>query len=200
MIQNGSAILDLFFILSGFVICNAYGGKISTGREFFDFMWLRLGRLYPMHLLMLFVFVGIEIAKYVAEVGFGLVAVKSAFVINNGYSFLTNALLIHSLGVHDSVTYNFPSWTISVEFATYIVFGTLLLLVRKTRWVLAISVVLIGASVTVLILVDASSRPHEVSYDYGFFRCVEGFFIGVLLCHIYKAVTAKHPGLASRHQ
>lgn len=40
----GFVAVDLFFILSGFVLCHAYGGRLSFG----NFMMARLIRLYPM--------------------------------------------------------------------------------------------------------------------------------------------------------
>lgn len=43
--------VDLFFILSGFVLSHAYGRKISEGLRAFEFMALRLIRLYPVYIL-----------------------------------------------------------------------------------------------------------------------------------------------------
>jgi peptidoglycan/LPS O-acetylase OafA/YrhL len=44
--------VDLFFVMSGFVIATAYGGKLANGRLVFrDFMVVRLIRLYPLFFL-----------------------------------------------------------------------------------------------------------------------------------------------------
>src|SRR5580700_6668773 len=63
--RNGYLMLDLFFVLSGFVICHNYGRKIGNTGDVGHFMFLRFGRLYPLHLFCLIVFLGIEVAKYI---------------------------------------------------------------------------------------------------------------------------------------
>lgn len=48
---TGLFAVDLFFVMSGFVIAHAYGEKLRRGMTFFDFVRIRLIRLYPMYLL-----------------------------------------------------------------------------------------------------------------------------------------------------
>src|SRR6266496_1761059 len=72
--QNGALMVDFFFVLSGFVIAHSYGGKLRSFTENVRFLFLRIGRLYPLHLAFLLVFLGIEVAKFVAEKKLGLVA------------------------------------------------------------------------------------------------------------------------------
>src|ERR1700722_20952622 len=62
-VRNGYLMVDFFFVLSGFVICHSYGGKIESFQSFSRFIWLRLGRLYPLHVALLFVFLGFEFSK-----------------------------------------------------------------------------------------------------------------------------------------
>jgi peptidoglycan/LPS O-acetylase OafA/YrhL len=42
--------VDLFFLLSGFVICHAYEARLSAGKSFGRFVLARLVRLYPLYL------------------------------------------------------------------------------------------------------------------------------------------------------
>ena len=58
--SNGALMVDFFFVLSGFVICHSYGDRLLNLRDFGRFLWLRLGRLYPLHFALLMVFVLIE--------------------------------------------------------------------------------------------------------------------------------------------
>lgn len=60
---NGGLMVDLFFVLSGFVICHNYSQKIRSLKNIGRFMFLRLGRLFPLHFFFLLVFLGVEIAK-----------------------------------------------------------------------------------------------------------------------------------------
>ena len=51
--RPGSSYLavDLFFVLSGFVLAHAYDQKIARGMGTIDFMRIRLIRLYPIYCL-----------------------------------------------------------------------------------------------------------------------------------------------------
>ena len=42
--------VDLFFIISGIVIANAYYGRISDIESYLEFLRRRIARLYPLHL------------------------------------------------------------------------------------------------------------------------------------------------------
>jgi len=181
LIRNGYLMVDFFFVLSGFVICHSYGTRLATGRDVAEFIWIRLGRLYPLHLILLFVFLGIEIAKYLAERNYGLVANKGAFTSNNTFAFLSNLLLVQALGFHEKATYNLPAWSISTEFYTYILFAAILVLLRTRVAVLSMSSGLILASVAL----DSGGLAHNM------FRCIEGFFAGVIACHFYVALSQR---------
>ena len=51
-ILNGAYLaVDLFFLLSGFVLAHAYGKKLEDGLPRTRFMAIRLIRLYPLHFL-----------------------------------------------------------------------------------------------------------------------------------------------------
>ena len=41
--------VDMFFALSGFVLCHAYGRRLGNGGEGLRFAWMRLARLWPLH-------------------------------------------------------------------------------------------------------------------------------------------------------
>lgn len=175
LINNSYLFVDLFFVLSGFVMAYAYGDKITRGLGFGQYVALRLGRLYPLHLFTLMLWVPyILIKQYLYEGGFGG---TSQLDENNLYTFTTNLLLIHGMGINDSLSWNHPSWSISTEFFAYIVFfATAITIDRAQRpWVpLALSVGLY--SVIFLVI-----QPHELdlTYDHGFIRCLAAFYLGV---------------------
>ncbi|WP_409190084.1 acyltransferase family protein [Bradyrhizobium sp. RDM4] len=47
-VQSSYLAVDFFFILSGFVIGNAYASKLNGGMTPVAFMWVRLVRLWPL--------------------------------------------------------------------------------------------------------------------------------------------------------
>src|SRR5687768_850652 len=104
-ISNSDLFVDFFFVLSGFVIAFNYQ-FISTGEQLGTFYKKRFFRLYPLHFVVLLLFVGIEFSKHFAS---GYVHVnKVDNTSNNLITFLTNLFLINSVkvpGVHE-VTWN----------------------------------------------------------------------------------------------
>jgi len=182
--RNGYLMVDLFFVLSGFVICHNYGQKIGQAKDVGHFMFLRFGRLYPLHLFCLTVFLGMEVAKYIGELKFHFVpSASSAFSTNNTSSFIANLLLIQSFCPSAKVTFNAPSWSISTEFYTYLVFAIVVLASPKRKSVLIISACL--ALLTASLLIYSGVSGMDVSAGWSFVRCMLGFFTGVLAYHVY---------------
>lgn len=177
-IRNAAVMVDLFFVLSGFVICHSYGRHISSGRELVRFMWLRLGRVYPLHFALLLVFVGFEVLKYVGEGTIGLTPNAPAFTHNDFQALLPNLLLIQSLGVLNDLHFNYPSWSISLEFYTYLLFGLVVVFVRSRIGLVLVSAILISLGIWLLLLLGETDLG--ASFEYGYFRSVAGFFVGVL--------------------
>ncbi|MEO6080789.1 MAG: acyltransferase [Steroidobacteraceae bacterium] len=167
LVSNASYMVDLFFVLSGFVIALNYAERIKTWDDAWSFQVKRFWRLYPLRLVMLLVFAAIECLKL-----FWANNESPAFMHNDGEAFVNNLLLTQSLYLPDT-TFNYPAWSISTEFYAYAVFGLLVLLGRFFIPA-AISIVLIAGAILLL--------PPD--YQVMFPRCLYAFFIGVLA---YKA-------------
>jgi len=182
--RNGYLMVDLFFVLSGFVICYNYGQKIGNAKDIGHFMFLRFGRLYPLHLFCLIAFLCIEIAKYIGELKFHLVPYAStAFSINSTSSFIANLLLIQTLCPFANMTFNGPSWSISAEFYTYLIFALVILAAPKRKSVLIVSGLLVLVTAFLLIFFGVSSLTELTGWS--LLRCILGFFMGVLAFHTY---------------
>ena len=68
------------------MICLSYKDRLSSISSLKEFQKRRFWRLYPLHLLMLIVFFGIECAKYLADFYFGFNHWKSAAIIHGVYA------------------------------------------------------------------------------------------------------------------
>src|ERR1700730_13983011 len=98
-IRNGYYMVDLFFVLSGFVMNLNYCDRLHGVRDLARFQFLRLGRLYPVHLLFLLLAVLTAAATSIASIAFVLkIPSGSAFKDATLGSFTEQLLLIHSLG------------------------------------------------------------------------------------------------------
>ena len=183
--------VDFFFVLSGFVIAHAYAGKISTRQDLVAFVIRRFGRLWPLHFALLIFVLGAALIKFTARgMGAGIEITSNAN--NTPYSFLTNLLFLHSFGLHDTVTWNTPSWSISAEFLTNLMFGVAFLLAPWGRIPVALALAAVGA-VDLLVF---SEKNIDTSAQFGLFRCMYGFFIGYVIYRI--AVAEGMPSLRGR--
>jgi peptidoglycan/LPS O-acetylase OafA/YrhL len=182
--DNAGLMVDFFFVLSGFVMALSYQDKIRSLTHVYLFQARRFLRLYPLHVLMLIVFLGIEALKYLAEIKVGLLPNNPAFEKNDLWSFIQNLFLIQNL-VSPDFSWNFPSWSISSEFCTYLIFAfAVLLSFGRTRQLVVMSLVLSSLSFFYLIY-DLALLPNN-----GVIRCTYGFFLGVVIYNF----TVSHRG------
>jgi peptidoglycan/LPS O-acetylase OafA/YrhL len=118
-----------FFILSGYVLTLNYNNKIYDIDGLKIFIKKRFLRLYPLHFFFLIIFIILEYLKYFINLNFNLEINSQIFLENNIYSALTNLLLINTL--NDYLSFNSPSWAVSAEFLSSIIFGLFLLIFKK---------------------------------------------------------------------
>lgn len=169
LVRNSWLLVDFFFVLSGFVITHAYHDKLARGGAVSSFAIRRFFRLWPLHVAVLAAFIALELYRYAAT-GTGFTGERSLFAI------FTNLALIQSLGLHNMLTWNTPSWAVSTEFWTYIVFALIAFIAGRFRvW---LSLILIAASVAILAL--HSRYGMRETFDWGIARCFYGFFLGSL--------------------
>ena len=194
-INEAFVIIDLFFALSGFLMFYLYQNSLNEPSDVASFLKKRVARLYPLHLFMLFVFIGFSCARLLAH-EFGLAVHEAGETLpfhkgaSEGWmSVLHHLTLTHSIGLQDSLTFNYPSWTISVEFFTYIFFAALMLWARPSKvWHYGLLALGIAA---IFSLLSALKPNMDITYDLGFLRCLAGFFIGGIAAYVFKQISAR---------
>ena len=173
----GGPFVDYFFVLSGFVIGYTYDERIEDLRSAGTFMIRRFGRLWPLHAALLALYILLEFVALVVERHLGNFAAHPAFTGDKSpHAIVTNLLLVQSLGLEDMFTWNSPSWSVSVEFWTYVVFAALVLTAGSRRAIAA--GVLLAAGMLGCIL---GGYYMDGTVGFGFFRCIYGFFLGYLV-------------------
>lgn len=126
--------VDLFFVLSGYILCHVYATRMSTGIKpvLADYAVARFARIYPLHAATLLLMLGAGAAA--AHMGTSPSA--------SGYS-VTSAvlsLLLVSEWV-GAVAPNPSAWSISVEFANYLLFPWLVPVLARARRLAPLAVV-----------------------------------------------------------
>jgi peptidoglycan/LPS O-acetylase OafA/YrhL len=177
-ITNGYLAVDLFFIMSGLVIAANYSTKIADARSSLRFMVLRFFRLYPLHVVMLGMFVGLECCKLVAQYTFGVVPEHMPFTGGQSYrSLIANIFLVHGLGLWWRGGWNGPSWSISCEFFVYALFAVATLVGLTRNRMCAVAGAIITAATYAYIALTRDTL--NVVFGLGIVRCLIGFFWGV---------------------
>ncbi len=165
--------VELFFVLSGFVIFSTYGSRIINFEKAAQFQFLRFGRLYPIHLTFLLLFVGFEILKllFISNP----VSPPFSVGISGPREFLENITLTHALGFSSKPdSFNSPSWSISTEFYTYLIFAFIALIFSRRQ------VYVHAALLTLLVVLLVADLP-ALSDFFRFMTCLAGFSTGCLV-------------------
>ncbi len=186
-------LVDLFFVLSGMVmsLSSVEGefGRFSLR----DFMMRRLARVYPLHIVMLAANLLFRLLRISLVMAGLVVAAPAAFEVNNSYSFLLNVFLLHSMGFIDYLSWNAPSWSISVEFYTYLAFGLVVLLAQRVRSLslfYALSGLIALGSLAIIVFV-LDKRSLGLQTDFGILRCFVSFFLGVLTVRVVRRLPGR---------
>ena len=113
----GHMAVPAFFMLSGFVLSHNYAARFAVLRraEVLRFLWLRLGRIYPVH-----------VATLLAVAAMVWVSGRAGYQLTDaGYTtgdFVRNVFLVHTWVPDFRLNWNYPSWSISSEWFAYLLF------------------------------------------------------------------------------
>jgi len=126
-IDKGYLGVDLFFILSGFILCHVYRAAVEEGRfDYTQFLWNRLARVYPLHLATL---VGMGVMAFSAmRLGF---KVDPNILVWS--SLPANLSLTQAWGLAPTASWNHPSWSISAEWFAYLTFPVFALVALRLK-------------------------------------------------------------------
>lgn len=176
--------VPLFFVLSGFVIHTAYAPRINSPGALVRFQVLRFWRLYPVHLLLLALYLILECIRYIAVNNLAVQDVRlPPFSQNNVTALMQQIFLIQAIGpTGNAQTFNGPAWSISVEFYTYLVFGFMVLICR--RWLMF--------SLVVLMISGLALLAQDTGFE-NLLTCIIGFSIGALISALTKNWSPRIP-------
>jgi len=191
LITKGYLWVDFFFILSGFIICHIYGEQLSGNLHFSnikEYIISRFFRIYPLHLFTLFLLIG-------------FVVIVSAFapsLIDESWklyfdwqALISNVFLTNAMNQHTYLSWNIVSWSIGAEWWTYIYGIGLLYFVgnKSEKYMIAITILsIIGLF---LLVYFYPNNNLDITYDFGFLRCLFEFSLGVMSYKVFKLELGK---------
>lgn len=193
-VRGSYLFVDFFFVLSGFIITHSSRDRLRRPGGVASFVIRRFGRLWPLHFAMLMIFVVAVFSIHGIAISLGFESSPKEFRhINDLQSFISSFFLLHGMGTTDGLSWNHPSWSISVEFWVYLVFAAIMTMVRS-RITLA-SAAVMGAGLGAILLL--SDNFIRVTYNYGFFRGLYGFFMGYLVYRLWERTHGEPLGYIS---
>ena len=183
-VKSFSLIVDLFFLISGYVMAAIYTGRITTLAKYRDFLQKRVARLGPLHWATMLVFVAIAALGWA-----GVLNERDPSRYDIG-CIAQNVLFVHAWGTCKAQTWNFVSWAISAEMGLYIALPLIFRVTALGRW--ATAAVALG-SLALLLWISRTGQPFsQWTYDFGVARAVPGFLLGMLAFQL-KDVLARLP-------
>ena len=176
--------VDFFFVLSGFVIAGAYGERLAGGFPVRSFLWLRLGRIYPMHVVVLLIYIAVELV--LAILGWTHGGHHAFTGTREPSAILPTLLLVQAFTMPGQDSWNIQSWSISVELWLYVVWALAWRLIG--RWAIALAVIVAAALMTV-----AAFRAEWLGPQMWAVRGFAGFGLGMGAWWLHQRIGSYEP-------
>ena len=199
--EKSYLMVDLFFVMSGFIMLHVYGASFGGGMRIANvgkaglskgslrkFFVARFARTSPLHLFTLLLLV--LIVRYLTNWG------NPPILLEQPADILPNVFLLQSFGVCRIYNWNIPSWSISAEWGAYLLFPFLALWINRRNTGASEQLAIFVAAAYLCImyvlprvnpLSPSTPVPHNLNttFDYGYLRGIAGFVIGMLIYQLY---------------
>ncbi len=195
LLGRGYLYVDLFFILSGFVISLNYGSRFADRVDlaaFRSFLWRRIARIYPVYLAVLSIMV---ISYWLVHHDFDphpgwWVSLQ---ISRPWLDLPVNAALMQSWGFGNGIVGQ--AWSVSAEIAAYLVFPWLARGVSGNLRPVTALLTAVGVAATLIVaqqLGSSDGRYHAGAFDIwdgppAVMRCLAGFTLGLFLCRLSES-------------
>ena len=183
MWSSAALAVDLFFVLSGFVLSSAYDGRFAGGMSWRGFIKARWVRLYPLYLLGFFLGTFAEILSI--RYHRGAIELSPA----QFWTTLPFAAVMLPAPGSDLFPFDIPMWSVFFELLINLVWAILWKPLRSNTTLIAI---ILLSGLGLLVSVASGHKLTTLGATWptfagGFFRVSYSFFVGVLLYRVRNA-------------
>ena len=183
-VDKGVLGVELFFVLSGFILGHVYLEKVRDGRfDYGAFLWARLARLYPLHIAII---AGLS-ALLLSLTVIGVHAGDQVLIWPSLSAQLT---LTQAWGLATRGGWNYPAWSISAEWFAYLAFPGFAFVAcrlwRRPGLAVGLAAGLVVLAYVLFPLVAGFPLTHA-SIQWGALRVVPGFALGCALWLVWNA-------------
>ena len=188
IVQRGAMGVDGFFILSGMILAYVYPTLAPTFSDARAFWAKRLVRIYPLHLATI-----LAIASMLSTAW--LLHLQPRDPERFGVrELLSHLALLQAWGVSGRWAWNYPSWTISAEWAGYLLFPILWPLLRGRKGMSLAAVLLAALLGAAAARVASAEYGLTLTYDGGLYRFFPEFIAGTAIIPLLQRLPARVPG------
>jgi peptidoglycan/LPS O-acetylase OafA/YrhL len=179
LFPGGYLAVDLFFVLSGFVLSLNYGDKfLQRSISFRDYLVARLARLYPLFFVTTAIGCVVMTVRYRSNYGY----VDGAGLTSSA---LTNILMLPSFaGAYDTTVlfiFNPASWSIFFEMVASILIFCFLGRISQTALVAVAAVAAVALAGATLFVGTVDTGYSSENIWAGFPRVIFSFTVGMLI-------------------
>jgi peptidoglycan/LPS O-acetylase OafA/YrhL len=186
LIRRGYLGVDGFFLLSGFILASVHPELSNGFGGSFRFWGKRLARIYPVHLAVLILLAAI------AASGLALGIVPHDPGRFSLGALLQDLLLIQGWGVANQLAWNYPSWSISTEWAGYLAFPVFCFFTARLSG--SVAAILLFLCFALLALVERhSAHGLNLTFVHSLWRFFPEFIAGILTAKLVPTLAPQAP-------
>jgi peptidoglycan/LPS O-acetylase OafA/YrhL len=194
LFERGRLGVDVFFILSGFVLMHVYADEFEAGRfGFRAFLTARVARVFPVHVLAL---AGM-LAMVVAAESLGQDYRSEHFTVAG---FLKTLVLVQAWFPARTLNeWNGPSWSLSAEWFAYLafpVFAWVGLALRRRVWLILALAAVLFIGLDAYYRITFGKLLTHAEENLGILRIIPEFLFGVGLYHWGRRLSMR-PAIAA---
>jgi peptidoglycan/LPS O-acetylase OafA/YrhL len=182
LISKGYLAVDMFFILSGFVMTHVYYRAFSQSVKlhYRSFLVARVARLYPLHVFILLLFVATAVTAQLMTGAFGGIPLGGPESVT---AFVANIFMLQGLDA-GKLSWNYPAWSISVEFMAYLAFPLALPVVWRASHGAKFALALFLFAALAWLAFLKSGDFDQWDGPIALLRCLPEFLFGTLLYYV----------------
>lgn len=171
--------VDLFFVLSGFLITDILMNSLDSPRYLRNFYMRRVLRIFPLYYLSLIFFLLIYPALFKTP-DFSYYSENQAWL----WTYLQNWLYIFK--PDDSVNILHHFWSLAVEEQFYLIWPLTILLVKKPKWLIALLATALLGVIALRYIVWEFKIENFAYFNLYTFSRIDGICIGSMLALLMR--------------